>query len=130
HQFPARNRIIAGLADALVLFQAPEDSGALITVEHGLDIGLTIVVHVSGAGWTGVRSLTRHQVRYIESIDHVVQILQNDAIIPRTWRSPEEPFGGNEGRYDSERLAQFGTVESPQSIEDWRKHLQSVGGSA
>ncbi|MFW5827483.1 MAG: DNA-processing protein DprA [Alkalispirochaeta sp.] len=128
HQFPARNRIIAGLSDALVLFQAPEGSGALITVEHALDIGLTIVVHVSGAGWTGVKSLTDNAARYVESIDHVVRILQEDAILPRTWQPPEPHFNEENGDYDAERLARFGPPESPQSVETWREHLQTAGG--
>ncbi|HEY9898422.1 MAG TPA: DNA-processing protein DprA [Pantanalinema sp.] len=36
-QFPARNRIVAGLCQAVVLIEAKERSGALITVEMALD---------------------------------------------------------------------------------------------
>lgn len=37
--FPRRNRIIAALADAVLVVQAGRRSGALITVEHGLELG-------------------------------------------------------------------------------------------
>ena len=44
YHFPRRNRIIAGLSDALFLFQAPRKSGALISAEYALEEGRDLYV--------------------------------------------------------------------------------------
>lgn len=43
YHFPARNRIEAALADALLVIEAGEKSGTMITVEHALDIGVPVL---------------------------------------------------------------------------------------
>ena len=42
HHFPRRNRILAALADAVVVVEAGRRSGALITAGHALDLGLPV----------------------------------------------------------------------------------------
>lgn len=42
YTFPARNRIIAALADVVVVVEAAAKSGSLITVDHALDLGRTV----------------------------------------------------------------------------------------
>jgi len=42
YHFPQRNRIIAALADAVIVVEAASRSGALITVDHALDLGRDI----------------------------------------------------------------------------------------
>jgi DNA processing protein len=44
YRFPERNRIIAGMARACVVVEAPSKSGALITAEHALDEGRDVWV--------------------------------------------------------------------------------------
>lgn len=44
YTFPARNRIMSALSKAVVLIEAPEKSGALITVNHALEQGKDIYV--------------------------------------------------------------------------------------
>ncbi len=60
HHFPARNRIISGMCRSVVVVQAPERSGALITAEYALDQGRDLYVHAAGttgAAGAGTRRL-------------------------------------------------------------------------
>jgi DNA processing protein len=58
YHFPARNRIISGLARSVVVVQAPARSGALITAEYALEQGRDLYVHAAGlAGTAGAGTL-------------------------------------------------------------------------
>jgi DNA processing protein len=68
--FPRRNRIIAGLSDAVVVVQAGERSGALITVEHASQIGIEVCAvpgPVDLPASAGVHALLRDGAALVES---------------------------------------------------------------
>ena len=86
-QFPARNRIIAGFCDCLVVVEAKEKSGSLITVSFGLEYGKTIYA-VNGLTATGMSSLNLVYVKAQSAdvvdayIDHmIVQQVRSGVVI-------------------------------------------------
>ncbi|MBL8992410.1 MAG: DNA-protecting protein DprA [Spirochaetia bacterium] len=76
HHFPMRNRIISGLADMVLMVQAGETSGALITVRYALDQNRDILVlegesaNEKAAGNRQLISEGASVVRKVEDILH------------------------------------------------------------
>lgn len=60
--FPRRNRIIAALADAVVVVQAARKSGAMTTVDHAQDLGREVFA-VPGPVGPGVSEGVHHLLR-------------------------------------------------------------------
>ncbi|MFW5644062.1 MAG: DNA-processing protein DprA, partial [Alkalispirochaeta sp.] len=127
-QFPARNRIIVGLSDGVVLMQAPERSGALISADLANDIGVDVAVHASGADWTGGATLV---VAGAPVVRHTGDLL---SMIPGGNGSSEgspisSPIGSlqivppDPRSLNDKLLAAFGPVEEPQSIDEYRRML-------
>jgi DNA processing protein len=74
--FPARNRIISGLARTTVVVQAPESSGALITADYALEQGRELVVHrvgTMGDRGVGSRRLAEQGALIIDSASDILE---------------------------------------------------------
>jgi len=83
YHFPARNRIISGLCRGVVVVQAPERSGALITAEHALQEGRDLWVHADGMTGTagaGTRQLAESGAPVIRDS---AKILSEWGVAPR-----------------------------------------------
>jgi DNA processing protein len=76
--FPARNRIISGLSGAVVLIEAAEKSGALITARHAADQGRTVLA-VPGAidsePSSGTNALIRQGAILCRGVDDILEEL-------------------------------------------------------
>lgn len=78
-RFPARNRIVAALADAVVVVEARERSGSLITADYALEYGTPLFAFPGEAGVsTSVgsnRLLKDGHARMCETADDVLDVL-------------------------------------------------------
>jgi DNA processing protein len=73
--FPRRNRLVAGLADAVVVVEAPEKSGALITAGAALDQGKDVLVvpgRAAGQRNRGGHLLIRDGATLVESAGDIL----------------------------------------------------------
>jgi DNA processing protein len=90
-RFPARNRIVAGLAGAVAVVEAGARSGALITADFALELGRPVL---AVPGWPGAlasegcNGLLRAGAALLETADDVVAELPG-----ARWRAPGDPEG-------------------------------------
>jgi DNA processing protein len=85
HHFPLRNRIISGLSLAVVVVEAPEKSGALITASAAADQGRDVMVvpgPVAGGRNRGGHLLIRDGAKVVETADDILQELNLESVNP------------------------------------------------
>ena len=90
--FQARNRIISGLAKALLMMESRIQSGSMLTVHHALDQGREVYAYpgVPGTEWAeGAHQLLREGANYFTSAQDILEDLGWDASVP-TVSSPQQ----------------------------------------
>lgn len=95
--FPRRNRIIAALAEVIVVVQAGGRSGALITADLGLDLGREVFAvpgPVGAPGSVGVHRLLRDGAGLAASPDDVLAAVE---AVPARVPPPGSADEGGEG---------------------------------
>lgn len=78
HHFPRRNRILAALSEAVVVVEAAERSGALITADHATDLGREVIAvpgPVDRETSRGTNRLLRDGAAMVTDPARVVEVL-------------------------------------------------------
>ena len=94
--FPARNRIIAALAQVTLVVQAAARSGALITAQHALEEGRDVAAvpgPIVGPEYVGSNELLRTGAHVVYAAEHLAALLPGDVTLkPEPVKAPEHPL--------------------------------------
>ncbi len=92
HNFPQRNRIIAGLCDALIVVEAAEKGGALITAEIANSYNKDVFAYPGSIGVTysaGCNNLIKsNRAHLLTSIKDLEYIMNWDSATPKPKTTP------------------------------------------
>jgi DNA processing protein len=120
--FPARNRLISGLCRGVVIVEAAEQSGALITASHAADQGRAVFAvpgPVDSPASGGTHALIRKGAILVRSADDILEELSGTA--PLT--EPAAPAASCPPGLDDLQQRIWEMLTEPRHLDDLAEHL-------
>jgi DNA processing protein len=121
--FPARNRIISGLARGVIIVEANEKSGALITASHGGEQGRNVMAVPGPAdspASAGTNALIRKGAILVRGVEDVLEELDGVAAVSAAPLLPVAPPPGLE---DGQRRIWEFLAGQPRHLDEMAQQL-------
>jgi DNA processing protein len=120
--FPARNRIISGLSRAVVIVEAAERSGALITASHAAEQGRAVLAvpgPIDSIGSSGANALIRKGAILVRGVEDILEEL--DGV--RSAHSPARTSPPPPSLDEAQRRVWDFLSDQPRSLDEMAQQL-------
>jgi len=114
-QFTARNRIVSGLADVVLITEAAVDSGTMTTARYALDQGKTVLVvpgNITSPSSEGCNNLIKSGALPVTEVSDILFALQLDP-----GKQTKRAFHGSDAEANVFRLIEQGITDQDELAE-------------
>ncbi len=126
HHFPLRNRIISGLVRAVVVVEASEKSGSLITARAALDQGrdvLAVPGSVASGRYRGSHALIKDGARLVETVEDVLDELKWPLVTAQARAAAGSPAGlPDDNLLQESELERAMAPGEPYTVDELARH--------